>query len=71
MRVTDEIASRLRRRHYFLDEILALPQKFETLLGERGVTLSGGQKQRLTLARALHAIHPPARSRRLLLFGGS
>lgn len=48
----DEIA-KAAEAAYFLDEILALPQKFETLLGERGVTLSGGQKQRLTLARAL------------------
>jgi ATP-binding cassette subfamily B protein len=48
----DEIA-KAAEAAYFLDEIIAMPQQFETLLGERGVTLSGGQKQRLTLARAL------------------
>jgi ATP-binding cassette subfamily B protein len=35
------------------DEIMDFEHKFDTVVGERGITLSGGQKQRVAIARAL------------------
>lgn len=45
-----ERAARLAGVH---DEICEFPKKYQTIVGERGISLSGGQQQRVAIARAL------------------
>ncbi|HEX4507655.1 MAG TPA: ABC transporter ATP-binding protein [Alphaproteobacteria bacterium] len=50
----DEIEAAATRAHAH-DFIMALPQGYDTLVGERGIKLSGGERQRVALARAVLA----------------
>ncbi|MFD2172651.1 ABC transporter transmembrane domain-containing protein [Rhodobacter lacus] len=50
---SDAEVEQAARAAHALDFLQALPQGFDTYVGERGVMLSGGQKQRIAIARAI------------------
>ncbi|MGP4071079.1 ATP-binding cassette domain-containing protein [Piscibacillus sp. B03] len=52
----DEIVAACQAAHIH-DFIMTLPDGYQTVIGERGITLSGGQQQRIALARAI--VHQP------------
>jgi ABC-type multidrug transport system fused ATPase/permease subunit len=50
---TDEEIKEAARQANALEFIESFPEKFETIVGERGIQLSGGQRQRIAIARAV------------------
>ncbi len=52
-KVTDDEVHAAAKNASVYTNIIDFEEKFETMLGERGITLSGGQKQRVSIARAL------------------
>lgn len=51
--VDDEKVIEVAKLAHIYDEVMDFPNKFDTVVGERGIMISGGQRQRLGLARAL------------------
>src|SRR3989344_3637103 len=51
--ISDEAIIHAAQQAYIYDTINALPHKFESFVGERGVHLSVGQRQRIVIARVL------------------
>ncbi|HBG16959.1 MAG TPA: ABC transporter ATP-binding protein, partial [Firmicutes bacterium] len=50
---SDQAIEEVAKQAQIYESIVDFPEKFQTVVGERGTTLSGGQKQRISIARAL------------------
>lgn len=48
----EEVEQATKLSHVY-DDVMGMPDGFQTIIGERGVSLSGGQKQRLAMSRAM------------------
>lgn len=55
--VTDEEIARVCKLACIYDDIMAMPNGFDSVVGEGGITLSGGQRQRIAIARSLLQKH--------------
>jgi len=52
-KATDQDVIRASRKAHIHDDIVALPEGYNTLVGDKGFKLSGGQRQRIAIARAI------------------
>ena len=55
--LSEDMAHTASKRACVLDDILAFPDQWNTLVGEKGIILSGGQQHRLAMARAYASAH--------------
>ena len=53
-KIIDKEIEQAAKKAEIFDEINSFPNKFDTLIGERGIQLSGGQRQRLAIARVFY-----------------